>query len=160
MKVKILAFLFSVIICSVSSAAVKIELPEVIGSWHMSGKVLTPLITEYNGENQGTVAYFTYSRNTPNGTLEVIVTEGEGTGNIYIPESVGKSKGLMSADADFEILEISGHGALIENQSYLPLVLAINVSNNITLTLESQSLNKSEIINIAEMILSEWNVTE
>ncbi|MBQ6972737.1 MAG: hypothetical protein IJP86_10345 [Synergistaceae bacterium] len=41
----------------------------------------------------------------------------------------------------------------------MPLVLAVNAGDNITLTLESPSLTWDELAQIAEVILS-WNATE
>ena len=134
-------------------------LPDEIGEWHKVSENVTPLITEYNGESHGRITYRTYKRESPSAFLEVILTEGKGTGNLYVPESVNTSKGMMPSDSGFEIVKVAGHDAIIESQSYMPLVLAVNAGDNITLNLESLSESKEELMRIAEEILS-WRDTK
>lgn len=139
--------------------AYAIELPDSFGEWRkLSGNIL-PLITEYNGESHGRVVYVTYRRESPSGTLDVILTEGTGAGNLYVPEKVNTAKGMMPSDSGYEVVKVSGHDAIIESQSYMPVVLSVKVGENITLNLESPSAGKEELMRIAEEILS-WRVTE
>ena len=152
-------FLAALIIL-VCSRVYALELPDNIGEWHSVSTNILPLITDYNGESHGTVTYRTYKRELPSAFLEVILTEGTGTGNLYVPEKVNGTEGMMPSDSGFETLKVSGHNAIIESQSYMPLVLAVNAGDNITLNLESPSANKEELIRIAEEILSSWRNTE
>ena len=140
--------------------AFALELPENVGAWHSVSTNILPLITDYNGESHGTVTYRTYRRELPSGFLDVILTEGTGTGSLYIPEKVNTEGGMMPSDSGYETLRVSGHDAIIESQSYMPLVLAVNAGDNITLNLESSSANREELIMIAEEILSSWRNTE
>ena len=139
-----------------SSPCFALEIPEKISDWHLTNEYIQPLIPDATSEDMGRVIYKTYEREAPRGTLEIILTEGTGTGSLYIPDEIKKSKGLMPAN-EYKIFEINGRKAILENQSYLPLAIAIDVADNVILTIESPSLNQDELIKIAEEILSSWN---
>ena len=143
-----------------ASCAYGVELPETINEWHLTNEYITRLIPDVNSKDLGQIVYLDYARETPAGTLQIIITHGAGIGALYVPEKVNASKGLMPSDSGYEILEIAGKKAIIESQSFMPLVLAINVDDNTILTIESISLNHDEIINFAEKVLSSWNVTK
>ena len=149
--------LLILMVCSPVSA---LELPDSLGEWHSVSKYIQPLITEYNGESQGTVTYMTYSRESPSANLDVILTEGAGTGNLYVPEKVNNEKGMMPSDSGFEVLTVGGHDAIIETHAFMPLALTVKAGDNITLTLESSSTGRDELLKAAEVILSSWRVTE
>ena len=144
----------AVLMIAVCASAYALELPENIGGWHSVSKYILPLITEYNQESQGTVTYMTYQRESPPSFIEAILSEGAGAGSLYIPPEVNTDKGMMPADSGFELLKVSGHDAIIESRPFMPLVLAVNVADNITLNLESPSAKREELIRIAEDILS------
>lgn len=152
----LLTFLFFVTI--LGSPAFSAELPESFGQWHSVNKNILPLTTEYNQESHGRVVYVTYK--SESATLEAILTEGTGTGNLYVPEKVRSEKGMMPSDSGFELLEISGHRAILERQSFMPLALTVAAGDNITLTLESSSTGTDELVKAAEVILSSWRATE
>ena len=133
-----------------------LELPNDVGEWHSVSTNIIPLITEYNRESQGRITFRTYKRESPSAILEVILTEGAGTGKLYVPEKVNGSEGIMPCDSGFEVVKVSGHDAIIESQSYMPLALAVNADDNVILNLESSSAGKDELITIAEEILSSW----
>ena len=128
-------------------------LPDEIGEWHKVSENVTPLITEYNGESHGRITYRTYKRESPSAFLEVILTEGKGTGSLYVPESVNTSKGMMPSDSGFEVVKVSGHDAIIESQSYMPLVLAATLSRDIILTVETFALDEKGIIDFTENMI-------
>ena len=130
-----------------------VGLPDDIGEWHKVSENVTPLITEYNGESHGRITYRTYKRESPSAFLEVILTEGKGTGSLYVPESVNTSKGTMPSDSGFEIVKVSGHDAIIESQSYMPLVLAATLSRDIILTVETFALDEKGIIDFTENMI-------
>ncbi|MBR6902031.1 MAG: hypothetical protein IKN30_08260 [Synergistaceae bacterium] len=139
-----------------SSPCFALEISEKISDWHLTNEYIQPLIPDATSEDMGRVIYKTYEREAPRGTLEIILTEGTGTGSLYIPDEIKKSKGLMPAN-EYKIFEINSRKAILENQSYLPLAIAIDVADNVILTIESPSLNQDELIKIAEEILSSWN---
>lgn len=146
----------ALIFALLSSGAYALELPEKIDEWHLTSEYIQPLNLEATSEDLGRVIYKTYERDAPKGTLEIILTEGAGTGSLYVPDEVKKSKGLMPA-SEYKIFEINGKKAILEIQSYLPLALAVEVNDDVVLTIESPSLNQDELIKIAEEILSSWN---
>ena len=149
--------LLMLMICSPVFAA---ELPEALGEWHSVSKYIQPLITEYNGESHGTVTYMIYKRESTSATLDVILTEGAGTGNLYVPEKVNTDKGMMPSDSGFEVLMVGGHDAILETHAFMPLAFTVQAGDNITLTLESPSSGRDELLRTAEVILSSWRVTE
>lgn len=130
-----------------------------ISGWVLKNESVTPLIASANSEDLGRVIYKTYERKSPRAAVEIILTEGKGCGSLYVPGNVDNSKKLMPA-SEYKILEIDGHSAILENQSYLPLALAIRVSDNVVLNIESSSLNQEELISIAKEILSLWKNTK
>ena len=153
-------FAVMIALCLVSFAACDsvfaLELPNRVGEWQIVSTNILPLVTTYNGESHGRVVYRTYKRESPSAFLDVILTEGAGAGSLYVPEKVNASKGMLPNDSGFEVVKVSGHDAIIESQSFMPLVLAVNAGDNITLNLESPSANTEELVRIAEEILSSW----
>ena len=121
--------------------------------WHLINEYVTPLILDANSEDMGKIIYKTYENNNSKKTFEIIFTQGNGTGSLYIPEEIKNSKGVMPSDSEYKILEVKGKKAILENQSYLPLALSVNFDDNIVLNIESSSLNQEELIKIAEEIL-------
>ena len=126
-----------------------------LAGWTLINEFVQPLIPSANSEDLGHVIYRTYEKKSPQETLEIILAEGKGIGNLYVPEHVKNSKGLMPA-SEYKILEVGGKKAIFEKQPYLPSALAVAVDDNIILNLESSSLNEKDLISIAEEILSSW----
>lgn len=149
-----------VIFLLLSSCSYALELPEAINEWQCINENIVPLILDANGENLGRVVYRDYVRESPKGSLQIILTEGKGTGNLYVPEKINNSHGVMPSDSGYKILSISGHKSILESQSFMPLALAVNAGDNVILTIESSSLNENELINFAEEILSSWSSTK
>ena len=83
----------------------------------------------------------------------MILTQGEGTGSLYIPESVNGSKGVMPSGSGYEVIEIAGHNAVIEEHEYLPMSLAVDVSKDTVLTVEGT--DRENVIRFAREILRE-----
>lgn len=128
-------------------------LPDVVGEWRCVNEHVQSLITEYNHESHGRITYRTYTRESPAGMLEVILTEGSGAGSLYVPESVRASKGVMPNESGFEVVDIDGCGAIIERHNHLPVALAVNVSGDMTLTIETLALDVEGVIDFAGNML-------
>lgn len=128
-------------------------LPDVVGEWRCVNEHVQSLITEYNHESHGKITYRTYTRESPAGMLEVILTEGSGAGSLYVPESVRASKGVMTSEAGFKVVDIDGRGAIIERHNHLPVALAVNVSSDMTLTIETLALDIEGVIDFAGNML-------
>ena len=131
----------------------------LIPGWQLVSEHVQPLIPDATSEDFGRVIYQTYERESPRATLEVILTQGKGAGSLYVPNSVNASKGLMPAGG-YEVLEVGGKRAILETQSNLPIALAVDVGDNVALTLESASLSREEILKVAEETLSSWKNTK
>ena len=144
---KIFAVIFLLTFAS-SCSAIEIKIPD----WKLVNEFITPLIPDATSEDLGRVIYRTYEREAPREILEIILTEGKGTGSLYVPEEVDDSKKLMPA-SEYKILELAGHKAILEIHENLPPALAVRVDENIILNLESPSLTPQELISIAEKIL-------
>lgn len=142
------------------SPAVALELPDSVGEWRRVGEHVVPLVPAANSEDLGRMVYADYVRESPRGSLQVILTEGAGTGSLYVPERVRDSKGMMPADSAYRVLTVAGHSAILEDQSYMPVALAVKAGDNVVLTLETASLSEVEIVNLAEEILSLWRSTK
>ena len=148
------------IVMMTGSQAFSAELPDSFGQWRSVNKNILPLVTEYNQESHGRVVYVTYKKISSSAVLDVILTEGTGAGNLYVPEKIRSEKGMMPSDSGFELLEISGRRAILERQSFMPLALSVKAGDNITLTLESSQAERDELVKAAEEILSSWKATE
>ena len=143
----LIIFLFS------ASTSYALELPDNINEWHAVKSKIVPLIA--SNQNLGEIIYKSYTRQKPLGNLEIILTQGKGAGELYIPEHVNNNnKDSLFKASGYEITNISGMSAIIEKVENLPLALAVKVNNNITLTIETHSLNESELIKFAGDLLS------
>ena len=143
--------IFAFIFMCFSSSAFSFELPNEIQNWHSVSEFVTPLIA--SEKDFGRVIYKNYESEKPKGFLQIIMTEGKGTGNLYVPSSVKNSKGVMPLNSGYEILNVSGKKSILETHENLPLALAINYSEDIILTIETYSLNREEILKFAEKLL-------
>ena len=144
------AFVGVMALCGACCAGV---LPDVVGEWRCVNEYVQSLTTEYNHESHGQITYRTYTRESPAGMLEVILTEGSGAGSLYVPENVRAVKGVMSSESGFEVVDIAGRKAIIERHSFMPLALAVNVEGDMTLTVETTALNEEGVIDFAENML-------
>lgn len=135
-----------------------LELPDNVGEWKTVTTNIIPLITEYNQESHGRVTYRTYVRENPSSTLDVILTEGTGTGNLYVPEKVNDTPGMMPSDSGYERLTVSGHDAIIEAVPNMPLVLAVSVSGDVVLTVEGRAIDAEGIARFAEKMIQNLKI--
>lgn len=132
-----------------------LELPDTIHEWHSVSEHVVPLIASAGSKNFGRCVYKDYVHESPKGYMQIILTEGSGTGTLYVPERINDSKGLMPSSSGYEVLNVAGHKSIIEHQMYMPSVLAVNVSKDIILTIEVGSLDDKKIIELAEELLNQ-----
>ena len=140
--------------------AFALELPDAVNEWRCVKEDVVPLVLDANHENLGRMVYRDYVRDFPKGTVQVIMSEGKGTGSLYVPESVRNSKGAMPSESGYKIMNIAGRKSVLENRAYMPLALAVEAGDNVILTIETGSLTEDEIVSFAEEILSSWRNTE
>ena len=151
---------FAVMLVFAASCAFAVELPDSVNEWQCVNEHITPLVPDATGESLGRVVYRDYERETPRGLVQVIMTDGTGTGSLYVPEKLNDSKGYLPTNSGYKLLTVAGHKSILENYPYMPLALAVSVSDNVILTIESGSLNETEIVSFAEEILSRWSSTK
>ena len=151
---------FAVMLVFAAKCAFAFELPDSVNEWQCVNEHVTRLVPDATGESLGRVVYRDYERETSRGLVQVIMTDGTGTGSLYVPEKLNDSKGVLPTDAGYKLLTISGRKSILEAPSYMPLALAVNVADNVILTIESGSLNENEIVSFAEEILSRWRTTK
>lgn len=135
-----------------------LELLDEIREWHSVSEYVQPLIASKDNTDFGRCVYKSYVRESPKSYMQVILTEGRGTGTLYVPERVNDSKGVMYSPSRYEILNVAGHNSIIEHHENLPPSLAVSVSKDIILTLEADSLDDNEMIELAEELVK--NITE
>ena len=152
--------IFAAMMILAASCAFALELPDSVNEWLCVNEHVTPLVPDATGESLGRVVYRDYVREAPNGLVQVIMTDGEGTGNLYVPEKLNDSKGVLPTDSRYQLLNVAGHKSILESYPFMPLALAVSVGDNVILTIESGSLNENEIVSFAEEILSRWRTTK
>ena len=150
--------LLAAVMMMLASCACALELPDSVGEWQCVKEHVVPLVLDVNGESVGRMVYRDYEREGRR--VQVILTEGKGTGSLYVPERVGESQGVMPSEAGYRLLKVAGRRAILEGQSFMPLALAVSVGDNVILTLEASSLTEDELVSLAEETLSSWSVTE
>ena len=151
-------FAFVIVLLLFPSHIHALELPDKIHEWHSVSEHIMNLIATAGNKDFGKCTYKNYERESPKAYLQVILTEGSGTGSLYVPERVNDSKGVMFSPSGYEIVSVSAHNAIMEHHEYMPSALAVSVSKDIILTVESSSLDDNEMIELAEEIVK--NLTE
>lgn len=141
-----------------SGCAFAAELPETVNEWRCVKEDVVPLVLDVNSEDIGRMVYRDYERGTRKGAVQVILTEGRGTGSLYVPEGVRDSKGAMPSEAGYKIVDIEGRKSIIEHHEFLPVSLAVNAGENTVITIESSTLNEKEITEFARNILQKSKI--
>lgn len=146
------AFALILLLCFVSDSSA-LNLPDNINEWHCINEYILPIVPDADSKDLGRCVYKNYVRKNSSGELQIILTEGQGTGSLYIPDEKGKYKGVMPSDSEYKILVISGHKSILEIYKHMPLALAVSLSGDIIITIETDSLDEENIVKIAEIIL-------
>ena len=149
MRLKLTEIFFVLIL---SSCAYSLELPDELNGWHCVNEYVVPLVLDVNSADMGTITYRDYTQD--NRSIQIILTQGKGTGGLYVPEKVRDAKGVMPSGSGYEVLEVSGFKAVLERHEYLPLALSVNISKDTVITFESSTLNDEDITYFANSILS------
>ncbi len=134
------------------------ELPDSVKEWRCVNEYVVPLILDVNSEDLGRIVYRDYEREMLKGTVQVILTEGRGTGSLYVPEEVRDVAGAMPAESGYRIIDIDGRKSIIERHEFIPISIAVDAGENIVITIESSTLNEEEITEFARNILQESKI--
>ncbi|MBQ7733658.1 MAG: hypothetical protein IJT58_06530 [Synergistaceae bacterium] len=130
------------------------ELPAKVAGWESSGEQVVPLITRPDNIELGRCVYKSYVREAPFCEVQVILTEGKGPGTLYVPDEIKNSGGLFPSSSGYKVMSVGGRRAILETNENLPMSLAVRVDDNVTLTIESNALDESEIVIFAEKLLT------
>lgn len=132
------------------------ELPDAVGEWRCVKEHVVPLVAEANGEQLGRIVYGDYERQAPRGSVQVIMTEGTGTGNLYVPEKVNDSDGVMPSSSGYRLLDIRGYKAILESHGGIAYALAVKAGEDLVITLESISLKEEALVDFAADFLRQY----
>ena len=136
-----------------SSCAYGLELPEIAGEWQCVKEHVVPLVAEADGSELGRMVYRDYVRESPRGAVQVILTEGRGTGGLYVPEGVKQEKGVMPSDAEYKIVDVCGHRAILETGGIVFPALAVSLGQDEVLTAESSALDGEGLTEFAAALV-------
>ena len=148
------SWILRVAVCAVVFSSVpSLALPETLGEWRSSEEAVLPLMLAANSDSVGRWTRRIYTRAVPPASIEVNLMEGSGPGPLRVPEAVESYRGAIEGQPEYRVLEVAGHRAVLERYPYLPLALAVSISPDVVLTLESRSAGEKELIELAERII-------
>ena len=141
-----------VLILTLSSPILASEafLPEELGNWRLSSKHVTELTTS---QNLGRWTSASYVRSEPPAQIEVQLTEGSGTGRLFVPEGVVSSDdGPIGFSSTYETLSVAGRRAILERSDVTGQALAVALGTR-TVTIESSGISREELLGFAESMI-------
>jgi hypothetical protein len=125
-------------------------MPDVLDEWRALPEHVTELKTS---EALGQWANRVYIRGTPIASIEVNLMEGPGPGTLFVPQGeVAGNDAPLGFSSTYETLDVAGHRAILERGEVTGQALAIALGKNRTLTLETKSLSRQELIGFAEKL--------
>jgi hypothetical protein len=92
--------------------------------------------------------------------MEVTVIRGPAGGTLYVPDIDGTRNDFpIGFGVQYETLMIGGRRAVLEIHPYLGLSLAVQVDRDVTLTLESRSLERQRFIEAAGRLVASFSIS-
>ena len=135
------------------AVSARAALPEAAGDWSSTDEYVKPFVLAANSEDVGRWTRRVYTRAAPPASVEVNLMEGSGPGPLRVPDTVGSSDAVIEAQAEYRVLEVAGHRAVLERYPYLPLALAVDAGGGRALTLESGAASEEELAELAGEII-------
>jgi hypothetical protein len=144
----VVASLWAILLCAAwappSNAQ---ELPDALGEWRASPEHITELKALGRWLNR------VYTRKAPIAGVEVNLTEGPGPGTLFVPEGeVAANDAPIGFSSTYETLNVAGHRGILECGEITGQALAISLGKDRTLTLETKSLSREELLDFAEKL--------
>lgn len=133
-----------------AACAWALALPDIPGYTGEEARV-TPL-TAPSG-SQGTWIARTY-RDAAGRTVHGTLLSGSGTGTLRAEPGAKGDDFPIGFGSTYEVLELDGRRAVLEDVPTLGRALAVAVEKNVTLTLESSSLSGEELQAVARAIMA------
>ena len=122
-------------------------MPDVLGEWLASSEHITEL------KALGRWLSRIYTRKAPIASVEVNLMEGSGPGTLFVPEGeVAANDAPIGFSSTYETLNVAGHRGILERGEITGQALAISLSKDRTLTLETKSLSREEFLDFAEKL--------
>ena len=122
-------------------------MPDVLGEWRASSEHITELKALGRWLNR------IYTRKAPIASVEVNLMEGSGPGTLFVPEGeVAANDAPIGFSSTYETLNVAGHRGILERGEVTGQALAISLSKDRTLTLETKSLSREEFLDFAEKL--------
>ena len=125
-------------------------LPGELGDWRLSSEYVTELTTS---QNLGKWINASYVRSEPPAQIEVQLTEGSGTGRLFVPEgAVSSDDGPIGFSSTYETLYVAGRRAILERNDVTGQALAVALGTR-TVTFESLGVSREELLGFAESMI-------
>jgi hypothetical protein len=81
--------------------------------------------------------------------------EGSGPGTLFVPEGkVAGGDGPLGFSSTYETLNAAGYRAILERGDVTGQALAVALGENRTLTVETKSLSREELLGFAENLIA------
>ena len=135
------------------------NLPDTLDEWRGTLVQATEFITTKDDENLGQWQNRVYIRDAPIASVEANLMEGPGTGTLFVPEGntpdggIAKNKAPLGFASVYETLNIAGKRAILERGDVTGQALAVALGENKTLTLETNSLSREELLDFAQTLI-------
>jgi hypothetical protein len=127
-------------------------LPDALAEWRGSQTQTTRLTAS---EELGLWTSRVYTRVAPIAGVEANLMEGSGPGSLYVPEGeVVGNEGPLCFSSTYETLIVAGKRAILERGDTTGQALAVSLDKERTLTLETKSLSKEELLDFAAQLIA------
>ncbi|MDR2522197.1 MAG: hypothetical protein LBC93_00620 [Synergistaceae bacterium] len=133
------------------------DLPAKVGEWRGTPPRVTEFTLTQNNENVGTWKNRVYTRAAPLASVEANLMEGPGPGTFFVPENgvpQGPANGPLGPPPAYEVLNIAGKHAILENEEATGQALAVALGKDRTLTLETKNLSREELLSFARELIT------
>ncbi|MDR2528750.1 MAG: hypothetical protein LBD04_07025 [Synergistaceae bacterium] len=131
------------------SAAHTADLPEKVGEWRGMPAQVTEFTLTKDNENVGRWENRVYTRAAPIASVEANLMKGSGPGTLFVHE-----EGNEFTPPPYEVLNIAGKRAILEYEEATGQALAVALGKDSTLTLESKSLSREELLSFARNLIA------
>ena len=129
------------------------SLPEELGNWRLSSEYVTDLTGPENLGNVGKWTSASYVRSEPPAGIEVQLTEGPGTGELFVPEGmIFSDDGPIGFSSTYETLNVAGRRAVLERSDVTGQALAVALETS-TVTFEARGISREELLAFAESMI-------
>ena len=139
-------------VMALALAAHASSLLEELGDWRLSSEHVVDLDVTAIG-NMGKWTSASYVRPAPPAVIEVQLTEGSGTGKLFVPEgTILSDDGPIGFLSTYETLSVAGRRAVLERSDVMGQALAVALKT-CTATFEARGISRQELLSFAESMI-------